>query len=98
MFNGTVDAAILANPPRRDVHMMPRYGHVVVQFEADNPGAWSYHCHIAWHSAMGYTVDILERPAEVRGSGRIAAAVNETCAAWDAWSRSHVVDQIDSGI
>ncbi|KAK8017818.1 hypothetical protein PG993_014144 [Apiospora rasikravindrae] len=96
-FNGSIDPAMLANPPRRDVHMMPRYGHLVIQFEADNPGAWSYHCHIAWHSAMGYTVNILERPDEIRG-GRIADALKHTCSAWDAYTQQHVVDQIDSGI
>ena len=46
---------------------------------------------------MGYTVDILERPAEIRGE-RISEVMQETCTAWDAWSRSNVVNQIDAGI
>ena len=24
-------------------------GWVVIRFVADNPGAWGFHCHIAWH-------------------------------------------------
>ncbi|KAF2724384.1 multicopper oxidase [Polychaeton citri CBS 116435] len=97
VFDGVVDPKVLANPPRRDVIMMPRYGYVVIQFEADNPGAWSYHCHIAWHSAAGYTVNILEQPDHVRGD-RIKGVMEQTCGPWDAWSQSHIVDQIDSGI
>jgi hypothetical protein len=77
--------------------MLPRYGHLVIQYEANNPGAWSYHCHIAWHSAMGYTMDILEQPKDIR-ERRIADVMKETCIAWDKWSSKNIVDQIDSGI
>jgi FtsP/CotA-like multicopper oxidase with cupredoxin domain len=34
------------NPLRRDTHMQRRYGHLVIQFTTDNPGIWSYHCHM----------------------------------------------------
>lgn len=33
-----------ANPPRRDVTMLPAAGYVVIAFKADNPGAWLCHC------------------------------------------------------
>lgn len=40
------------NPMRRDVQMLSPFGHLVVQFDADNPGVWAFHCHIAWHLSM----------------------------------------------
>jgi len=46
---------------------------------------------------MGYTLNILERPAELT-SMEIPGVMRETCVAWDAWSKSHVVEQIDAGV
>lgn len=40
------------NPQRRDTQMLRPNGHVVIQYDADNPGAWPVHCHIAWHVSM----------------------------------------------
>ena len=40
------------NPQRRDVQNLSPHGHLVMQFEADNPGVWPFHCHIAWHLSM----------------------------------------------
>lgn len=34
----------LKNPPRRDTATLPAGGHLVLAFEADNPGAWLMHC------------------------------------------------------
>jgi L-ascorbate oxidase len=31
-------------------------GYTVIRFVADNPGAWSFHCHIDWHLVMGMAV------------------------------------------
>lgn len=85
------------NPLRRDTHMQRRYGHLVVQFTADNPGVWSLHCHIAWHASMGFTIIFLERPAELAKT-RIPFVMQDTCDAWKAWTKTHAVDQIDAGI
>ncbi|KAK7202939.1 hypothetical protein BZA70DRAFT_297467 [Myxozyma melibiosi] len=41
------------NPILRDTVTIPRRGHVVIRFVADNPGIWAFHCHIAWHLAAG---------------------------------------------
>ena len=41
-----------ANPQRRDTQMVRPNGHIVVQFDADNPGVWPFHCHIAWHLSL----------------------------------------------
>lgn len=43
----------IENPIRRDTVTIPRKGHVVIRFVADNPGIWAFHCHVAWHLAAG---------------------------------------------
>ncbi|KAI0150937.1 Cupredoxin [Pestalotiopsis sp. NC0098] len=85
------------NPLRRDTHMQRRFGHLVVQFTTDNPGVWSYHCHIAWHASMGYNIIILERPEELAKT-QIPLVLDQTCDDWNKWTDSHLVDQIDAGI
>lgn len=44
----------------RDTVYIPRRGHAVLRFRADNPGVWLFHCHILWHlgSGMGLLVDV----------------------------------------
>jgi FtsP/CotA-like multicopper oxidase with cupredoxin domain len=38
---------------RRDTVSVPRFGHAVLRFRANNPGIWAFHCHILWHLATG---------------------------------------------
>ncbi len=38
----------------------------MLQFNADNPGVWPFHCHIAWHVSSGLYVNIMERPADIK--------------------------------
>ncbi|KAI1323441.1 multicopper oxidase [Xylariaceae sp. FL0255] len=85
------------NPLRRDTHIQPRYGHLVIQFVLDNPGVWTYHCHIAWHASMGLNIGIIERPKDLI-SPAIPPIIDETCVKWDAWTKRHEVDQVDAGI
>lgn len=54
------------NPPRRDVHHMPADGWLVIAYPTDNPGAWLMHCHIAFHVAMGLSVQFVERQSEIK--------------------------------
>ncbi|KUL82397.1 hypothetical protein ZTR_10323 [Talaromyces verruculosus] len=86
------------NPIRRDTTLLPASGHLVVQFTTDNPGVWPFHCHVAWHVSTGFLINILERPDDVKGQPRIQKTIDQTCAAWDAWSTRNIVDQIDSGL
>lgn len=92
------------NPTRRDTHMQRRFGHLVIQFQTDNPGAWSYHCHIAWHASMGLNIAILEGGNELRSQnaygeyGQIRNVMQGTCMDWEQWSRNNTVNQIDAGI
>jgi FtsP/CotA-like multicopper oxidase with cupredoxin domain len=85
------------NPLRRDTHVQRRYGHLVIQFTMNNPGVWSYHCHIAWHASMGLNIAILERPAEL-AKARIPFVIDQTCVDWNRWTSTHTVDQVDAGI
>ena len=64
--NGPWDGTIVnaANPQRRDVQLLQPGSttvpsHMVIQFDADNPGVWPFHCHIAWHVSAGLYVNIL---------------------------------------
>lgn len=40
-------------PLRKDTVSVPRKGHVVLSFVADNPGMWMLHCHMLVHMGTG---------------------------------------------
>lgn len=58
---GSWDGTVVnpSNPARRDVQMVQPNGFIALQVEADNPGVWPFHCHIAWHVSGGLYVNIL---------------------------------------
>ncbi|KAK4183168.1 laccase [Podospora australis] len=99
---GPSDVANLksVNPVRRDVTMLPARGWVLIAFKSDNPGAWLFHCHIAWHVSGGLSVDYLERPNDLRQ--RITTADrnmhNNNCNAWRAYWPTNPFPKIDSGL
>ncbi|KAF2800148.1 multicopper oxidase [Melanomma pulvis-pyrius CBS 109.77] len=89
----------LANPPRRDTALMPAAGYLVVAFLTDNPGAWLMHCHIGWHVAMGFALQILEGGVEeVRSSVEDECRLRETCRKWKEWTGESGYVQLDSGV
>lgn len=57
--NATFDPAAsfstfnFANPPRRDVVLLPAGEDITIACKPDNPGAWLMHCHVAWHASAG---------------------------------------------
>ncbi|TAQ86568.1 hypothetical protein B7494_g5109 [Chlorociboria aeruginascens] len=85
------------NPQRRDVQILPGSGYLVLQIDADNPGIWPLHCHIAWHVSGGLYMNVMERPADIAGL-QIPSVVAQTCRDWAAFTNVTVVDQIDSGL
>ncbi|RAO66035.1 uncharacterized protein BHQ10_002047 [Talaromyces amestolkiae] len=97
--NGTWDGIITRpdNPQRRDTQLVPGNGYMVISFTADNPGAWPFHCHVAWHVAAGLYVTVLERPDDI-ANYKIPSTVAQTCRNWWAYTNATVVDQIDSGL
>jgi len=85
------------NPQRRDVQMVPANGYLVWQADADNPGSWPFHCHIAWHASTGLSVDILEQPKQIENMP-VPDTSSQVCRDWQAFSATGEVDQIDSGL
>lgn len=97
---GTYDGTTVVNPSnplRRDVEILPGGGYLVLQFEADNPGAWPLHCHIAWHVSAGLYVTVLERPADINKEN-VPSTLAQTCRDWATFTGEVVVNQIDSGL
>ncbi|WZH45866.1 multicopper oxidase-domain-containing protein [Fusarium acuminatum] len=43
---------------RKDTVSVPRRGHVVLAFVADNPGIWALHCHMLVHMARGMAMGL----------------------------------------
>ncbi|KAL2022363.1 hypothetical protein VTK56DRAFT_5430 [Thermocarpiscus australiensis] len=74
------------NPPRRDVVLLPASGYVIIAFKADNPGAWIFHCHIAFHASSGLAMQIVENkhmiPDVLKNE---AGAIEESCKRWREW-------------
>lgn len=55
------DSLDLSNPLRRDTASVEGFGWMLIRFVADNPGAWAFHCHIAWHTEAGLLMQFLTR-------------------------------------
>ncbi|WQF88530.1 Putative multicopper oxidase, second cupredoxin domain-containing protein [Colletotrichum destructivum] len=98
--SGTYDSSVAlqtVNAPRRDVAMLPASGYLVIGFYTDNPGVWLMHCHIGWHTSLGFALQLIERPAEIAALTN-ADTVNSTCANWRAYAEAESVYQEDSGV
>ncbi|MCJ1459684.1 hypothetical protein MMC28_010063 [Mycoblastus sanguinarius] len=87
-----------ANPQRRDVQLLQPDGYIVIQYEATNPGAWPFHCHIAWHVSGGLYINLLEQPEEIAKYMDIPDTSAQTCREWAEFTNVDVVDEIDSGL
>lgn len=86
-----------SNPQRRDTQLVPPNGYLVVQYDLDNPGMWPFHCHVAWHISEGMNINIVDQPSALEAMS-IPYSVAQTCRDWSAWTGTHIVDQIDSGL
>ncbi|KAG8528577.1 uncharacterized protein KY384_006264 [Bacidia gigantensis] len=97
--DGDWDGSIVneANPQRRDTQVLPANGHIVVQWNSDNPGVWPFHCHIGWHLSGGLYTNILEQEKKIRAQ-KIPQASFDNCKTWDAYTVRAVIDQIDAGL
>ena len=64
-------------PLRKDTVSVPRKGHVVLSFVADNPGMWMLHCHMMVHlgtgMATGFQVGVPEDEEHIYGLDESAA-------------------------
>jgi hypothetical protein len=79
--------------------MLPAKGWLLLAFRTDNPGAWLFHCHIAWHVSGGLGVTFLERAADLRAglSDADKDDFNRVCAEWSAYAPS-APPKVDSGL
>jgi FtsP/CotA-like multicopper oxidase with cupredoxin domain len=93
----TLDGLNFVNPARRDVVMMPQAGWVAIAFEADNPGAWLMHCHIAWHVAQGVAVQFVEQESAIKGAVDLSV-LTDTCDAWGEYQTKMAYPMDDSGL
>ncbi|OQO13561.1 hypothetical protein B0A48_01790 [Cryoendolithus antarcticus] len=87
-----------ANPQRRDVQRIRPNGYLVVQIDLENPGMWTFHCHVAWHASEGMNINILEQVPTIVNDLQVPATIAEGCREWWSWTNVNVVDQIDSGL
>jgi len=98
--NGTWDGTTVVNPDnpmRRDVQMVRAFGHLVLQFDADSPGLWPFHCHVAWHASGGFFAQILVQPDKIKNFN-IPHSSAQLCRDWAAYTDTNMPNQIDSGL
>lgn len=76
------------NPQRRDTHLLdwgyPSPGkpsYMVIDFLANNPGVWPFHCHVAWHVSDGLSMNVMTRPDLITGL-QIPPTISQTCHDW----------------
>lgn len=73
------------------------HGYVVWQADADNPGAWAFHCHVLWHASTGFGIDILEGQEQLQKM-QVPKEVDQLCTDWHAFVGREGHEQIDSGL
>jgi iron transport multicopper oxidase len=54
---------------QRDTVSVPALGWAKIRFVANNPGAWLFHCHIAWHMAAGLALAFVVAPEQLLANG-----------------------------
>jgi FtsP/CotA-like multicopper oxidase with cupredoxin domain len=72
------DTLNTTNPMRRDTVMVDSYGWTLIRIQADNPGLWAFHCHIAWHIAAGLLMQLQTRD-DLMKSWTLPTDVLELC-------------------
>jgi iron transport multicopper oxidase len=70
-------------PMRRDTLLVRPNGHIIMRFQATNPGVWIFHCHIEWHVDSGLTMTFIEDPLMLQETLTIPDDHYAACAALD---------------
>ncbi|KAJ3034587.1 hypothetical protein HDV00_004859 [Rhizophlyctis rosea] len=73
---------------RRDVVVVPAFGHVVLRFVVDNPGVWAFHCHIGWHMEAGLLMQFAALPDQMQQLA-IPQQMQEFCSTGVGQSGTH---------
>jgi len=63
----------------------------------DNPGAWLFHCHIAWHVSQGLSIQFLERVQDIPRTVPLNS-IRPNCDAWERYYATSPFKQFDSGL
>ncbi|KAJ6478940.1 Cupredoxin [Mycena sanguinolenta] len=53
------------NPLTRDTLIIQPGTWVVLRFVGNNPGVWTFHCHIAWHITAGLLLQFNIQPSKI---------------------------------
>jgi FtsP/CotA-like multicopper oxidase with cupredoxin domain len=48
-----VNGKAITDGPLRDTVFIPAKGSVTIEFDANNPGNWMFHCHVLYHAEDG---------------------------------------------
>lgn len=95
----------LQNPPRRDTLNLPAGAFAWIAFQVDNPGAWVFHCHNAWHSTDGMALQYIEQPEKLRNlmeEAGVTGQVEDQCAEFTSFYNTVNIPanavQEDSGV
>ena len=95
-----------SNPQRRDVQIVPANGYLVWQADANNPGSWIFHCHIAWHLSAGLAIQVLENLNAV-SKLNVPQSSQQLCQSWNSYTTAvggqssgggDEYQQVDSGL
>jgi hypothetical protein len=97
-WDGTTNGFKTKNPPRRDTAILPEHGYLAIAFQLDNPGAWLVHCHIAWHTSEGLSLEIVESGESISIGSSEKKVFDDTCSSWLSWAPGSPFPQEDSGI
>ncbi|KAL9065002.1 MAG: hypothetical protein Q9157_007632, partial [Trypethelium eluteriae] len=94
-FNPSSDPATLNwnTPIRRDTAILPQGGWLALAFYTNNPGAWLFHCHIAWHISEGLGLDFVEASGSIPAP---SSAYSTTCSNWNKYYPTSYYKKDDS--
>jgi iron transport multicopper oxidase len=71
---------LILDGARRDTFLIQQESWGVIRFVADNPGLWTFHCHIDWHNLSGMALTFVVEP-EAYQNATIPAEAIKTCSA-----------------
>jgi FtsP/CotA-like multicopper oxidase with cupredoxin domain len=98
---GSYDSSValnLQNPARRDTALLPAAGYIVLAFQTDNPGVWLMHCHIGWHTSMGFALQIVEQKSKIPSTVTDSCVLQNTCSTWSNYATADNIQVLDSGV
>ena len=78
--------------------MLPSRGYLAIAFQLDNPGAWLIHCHIAWHTSQGLSLEFVESEKSISVDSADKKIFDDTCLSWSNWSSGAPWPKDDSGV